>query len=82
MAACRERVADGPTHWEAGHFVEMRARAVIDGGDWGLAGALTADLEAFPEVALPYDFVDALAALRTGGPGGRHAAQVPLRKAR
>ena len=70
MEACRERVADGPTHWEAGHFVEMRARAVIDGGDWGLAGALTADLEAFPEVALPYDFVDALAALRTGDQEG------------
>ena len=66
MEACRERVAEEPTRGEAGYFVNMRARAVIDGGDWGAARAITADLGAFPDVALAYDFVDALAALRTG----------------
>ena len=65
MEACRERMADGPTRGEAGYFVNMRARAVIDGGDWG-AGGIAADLGAFPDLALPYDFVDALAALRAG----------------
>ena len=59
-------MADGPTRGEAGYFVNMRARAVIDGGDWGAARAITADLEGFSDVALAYDFVDALAALRTG----------------
>ena len=65
MAACRERMADAPTRGEAGYFVNMRARAVIDGGDWGAGGAIAADLEAFPDLALPYDIADALAALRT-----------------
>ena len=65
MAACRERMADDPTRGEAGYFVNMRARAVIDGGDW--AGAVIANLAAFPDLALSYDFVDALAALRMGG---------------
>ncbi|MDE2874377.1 MAG: hypothetical protein OXQ93_02980 [Gemmatimonadota bacterium] len=66
MEACRERMADGPTRGEAGYFVNMRARAVIDGGDWGAGGAIAADLDAFADLGLPYDFVDALAALRTG----------------
>ncbi len=66
MEACRERMADDPSRAEADYFVNMRARAVIDAGDWAGAGELTADLEAFPDLALPYDFVDALAALRTG----------------
>ena len=70
MEACRERMADGPTRGEAGYFVSMRARAVIDGGDWGVGDAVAADLEAFPDLALPYDFVDALAALRTGDAEG------------
>ena len=66
MEACRERMADDPSRAEADYFVNMRARAVIDAGDWAGAGELTADMEAFPDLALPYDFVDALAALRTG----------------
>lgn len=66
MEACRARVAGDPGSGDAGYFVNMRARAVIDAGDWAAAGALTADLEASPGLALPYDFVDALAALRTG----------------
>ena len=68
MAACLERVGDDPSRGEARHFVIMRARAVIDAGDWATAGTLTADLEAFPDLALPRDFIDALAALRTGDP--------------
>ena len=43
----------------------MRARSVIDAGHWSRAGTITADLSAFPQLALPYDFVDALAALHT-----------------
>ena len=68
MEACRERVAEAPARGEAGYFVNMRARAVIDAGDWGAAATPTVDLEAFPDLALPRDFVDALAALRTGDP--------------
>ena len=70
MAACHDRVGDDPSRDEARHFVTMRARAVIDAGDWAAANALTADLEAFPGLALPHDFVDAMAALRTGDPDG------------
>ena len=66
MAACMERVRDAPTVQEADYFVHMRARAVIDAGDWGAADALRADLSGFAGLALSYDFVDALAALRTG----------------
>ena len=66
MAACRERMGDTPTRDEAGYFVNMRARAVIDAADWSLAGAISADLDAFPGLALPYDFVDALSAMRNG----------------
>ncbi len=66
MAACLARMGDNPTPEEAGYFVGMRARAVIDAGDWPQAGALATDMGAFPQLALPYDFVDALAALRTG----------------
>ena len=65
MAACRERMGDAPTRDEAGYFVNMRARAVIDAADWSLGGAVSADLDAFPGLALPYDFVDALSAIRT-----------------
>ena len=66
MAACMARMGDAPGRDEAGYFVQMRARAVIDAADWAQAGAISADLSAFPELALPYDLVDALAALRTG----------------
>ncbi len=66
MAACLARMGDNPTPEEADYFVNMRARAAIDAGDWSQAGALAADVGAWPRLALPYDFVDALAALRTG----------------
>ena len=70
LAACQERAGDAPARQEAGYFVQMRARAVIDSEDWSLAGATSADLAAFPELAVPYDFVDALSALRTGDRDG------------
>ena len=66
MAACMTRMSDAPRRDEAGYFVQMRARAVIDPGEWAQAGTISADLSAFPDLALPYDFVDALAALRSG----------------
>ena len=65
MAACLARMGDNPAPDEAGYFVNMRARSVIDAGHWSRAGTITADLSAFPQLALPYDFVDALAALHT-----------------
>ncbi len=74
MAACMARMSDAPRRDEAGYFVQMRARAVIDPGGWARAGTITADLSAFPELALPYDFVDAMGALRTGNV--RRAAQL------
>ena len=66
MAACMARMADAPAPDEAAYFVQMKARAVIDPGEWARAGEISADLTAFPGLALPNDFVDALAALRTG----------------
>ena len=66
MAACMARMADAPAPDEAAYFVQMKARAVIDPGDWARAGEISADLTAFPGLALPNDFTDALAALRTG----------------
>ena len=66
MAACMARMADDPGRDEAGYFVQMRARAVIDPGRWAPVGMIAADLTAFPDLAVPYDFVDALSALRTG----------------
>ncbi len=77
MAACMERMEDEPRRDEAGYFVQMRARAVIDPVDWWQAAQISADLAAFPDLALPYDFVDALAALRTGDPA--RARQLRLR---
>ena len=66
MHACLARMGDAPARDEAGYFAGMRARAAIDSGEWGVARTLAADVTAFPRLALPYDFVDALAALRTG----------------
>ena len=66
MAACMARMAEAPAPDEAAYFVQMKARAVIDPEDWGRAGEIPADLTAFPGLALPNDFVDALAAVRTG----------------
>ena len=66
MAACQERVGDAPSRSEAAYFVRMRARAVIDAADWTRAGALSADLAAFPGLEFSHDFVDAFAAVRTG----------------
>lgn len=62
---------------EAAYFVQMKARAVIDPGDWARAGEISADLTAFPGLALPNDFTDALAALRTGDV--EHARQLRAR---
>ena len=72
MQACLARMGDAPARDEAGYFVNMRARAVIDAGEWPLTRTLTADITAFPDLALPHDFVDALAALRTGDLDGAH----------
>ncbi|MXW09041.1 MAG: hypothetical protein F4X47_02065 [Gammaproteobacteria bacterium] len=77
MAACMARMADGPAPDEAAYFVQMKARAVIDPGHWARAGEISADLTAFPELALPNDFVDALAALRTGN--AEHARHLRAR---
>lgn len=66
MDACQERMDDNPSGSEAGYYVAMRARAAIDAEDWEAPGRYTANLDRFPALQLRYDFVDALAAIRTG----------------
>lgn len=66
MDACQQRMDDRPNRGEAGYYVAMRARAAIDAEDWEATGRYTADLNGFPALRLRYDFVDALAAIRTG----------------
>lgn len=62
MAACRDLVrSEGAAGAEVSYFAGMRARHVLDTGDWSAAGRLDADIRN-PE----YDFVTAYAAYRSG----------------
>ncbi|MGI9628293.1 MAG: hypothetical protein ACR2QM_15775 [Longimicrobiales bacterium] len=68
MADCQARMAENPNRAEAGYFVSMRAREVIDAQDWEAASKWTADLGNFPGLKIRNDFTDAFAALRMGDP--------------
>jgi tetratricopeptide (TPR) repeat protein len=75
MAECHERVASGNgDRSEANYFANMRARHVLDLGDWDAAARLGADLEAHPL----YTFISGVAAIKSGDRGGAQAALTRL----
>jgi tetratricopeptide (TPR) repeat protein len=62
MAECHERVVSGhATRSEIGYFVNMRARQVLDLGDWEAADRFSADVD-----RPGYDFISSVAALKLG----------------
>lgn len=61
IAECRERVLSGANRGEVNYFVNMRARHVLDLGDWNAAERLSADVD-HPG----YDFITGIAAIRKG----------------
>jgi len=70
MADCMERVRSGTASGgDVGYFVNMRARHVLDTGDWGAAGRITADVD-----NPGYDFVTGFAAIQDGD----RAAALPV----
>jgi tetratricopeptide (TPR) repeat protein len=69
MAECHDRVLEGGAPDEVGYFVAMRARHVLDLGDWDAADRLSAD------VSDPrYDFITGVAAIKRGDRAGAQAA--------
>ena len=67
LTSCHERVVDEPTDAERRYFVSMRARQILDAGDWSLASRWTIPRPADDQLALLYEFTNAFAALREGG---------------
>ncbi len=65
MAVCQAQIQDGSSQG-IGYYVAMRARAVFDVDDWEAGDRWSLDMSAYPGVALRYDFVDAVAAIRRG----------------
>jgi tetratricopeptide (TPR) repeat protein len=63
MDAVAARVQENPTVAERRYFVPMRARYVIDTGDWDGAAAYTAESAALDPV---YQFTDAISAIYLG----------------
>ena len=64
LAECRERVLSGGSPSEVSYFVNMRARQVLDMGDWDAAERFSADVD-HPD----YDFITGMAAIKTGDRG-------------
>ncbi len=74
MEECRAWVLSGrATPGDVDYFVNMRARQVIDGGDWDAVRTLGAEVE-----HVGYDFVSAYASLQSGerGPATRFVTSV------
>jgi len=61
LEECRERVLSGGTPGEVRYFASMRARQVIDLGDWDAAERFSAEVE-HPS----YDFITGVAAIKKG----------------
>jgi tetratricopeptide (TPR) repeat protein len=59
IGECLERVRSGGTPSEVGYFTNMRARQVIDMGDWEAAERFSADVD-HPS----YDFITGMAAIK------------------
>jgi tetratricopeptide (TPR) repeat protein len=75
MAECHERVTSGSASpAEKNYFANMRARHVIDLGDWDAAERLSADLGQHPI----YTFVSGLAAIKRGDRSGAQSALTQL----
>jgi len=64
LDACQERINGEPTVSESGYFASMRARHVIDTGQWEDAATLTASYDAGKWGAGTYSFISALAAAK------------------
>ncbi|MEZ5315898.1 MAG: hypothetical protein R2752_00705 [Vicinamibacterales bacterium] len=78
MDRCHARMAESPSASERTYFVAMRARQILDTGDWSLADrwrwpSAEAEAAAEPETRLEYDFANAFAGLRRGDPSAARA---------
>jgi len=72
MDACHARIGSGDNASERGYFADMRARYVLDTGDWAAADRWSADLSADPRARADYLFTSAYAAIMQGdAPEGR-----------
>ena len=65
MDACFERISDNPRGGELSYFSDMRARYILDTGDWTAAERWAAPDEVQQDQEA-YHFIDALAALHRG----------------
>lgn len=75
MEECRALVRSGEASAaEASYFVNMRARHVLDTGDWGAARRISADVD-HPG----YEFITGYAAIQDGDRGAATAALASLR---
>jgi tetratricopeptide (TPR) repeat protein len=63
---CMARIRDEPTAGERAHFVDMRARQIVDLEEWHGAERWSADFSEWPELQFGLDFADAFAAFRAG----------------
>jgi tetratricopeptide (TPR) repeat protein len=65
MTVCREAMEEG-SGGSASYFANMRARQVLDTGDWELAAKLTADVSGSGGARANYAFTTGFAALKLG----------------
>jgi tetratricopeptide (TPR) repeat protein len=65
MAVCREAMEEG-SGGSAAYFANMRARQVLDTGNWELAAKLTVDVSGLGSGRANYDFTTGFAALELG----------------
>ncbi|HEX9700018.1 MAG TPA: tetratricopeptide repeat protein [Acidobacteriota bacterium] len=65
MTVCREALQEG-SGGSAAYFANMRARQVLDTGDWALAAKLTADVSGSGGARANYNFTTGFAALKLG----------------
>jgi tetratricopeptide (TPR) repeat protein len=82
LERCQEHVQGGRSRpSEAAYYLAMRARQVLDTGDWASAGERwVADVGQAAWARVPYDFVTAYAALRSGDHGRAAAFLRPLER--
>jgi tetratricopeptide (TPR) repeat protein len=75
LDVCHARMSDAASSGEQSYFAGMRARQVLDTGDWTLISRWTWDppADASRGAAFLYRFTDAFAALQTGNPAPARA---------
>mgnify|MGYP001036698039 CR=1 FL=1 len=80
MAVCQENQAR-PDPDDRGYYMRMRARQILDSGEWDATERWSFDVSDVPSVVLGYEFVDAFAALMKGDAVHAREAVVRWREA-